>query len=605
MFKLQNVIFPKESICNEEELFFRKIGIPISNNLNEDSLEFVKKQRINFDTYFNSFSLLKWYTYAGVNNVHLNLSVKGKFVVRLIHYTIRDNRQLDWRIIREFQINSDGRKEEFSFEYITEHPFGLLAFGLEALEDDSILYGGYYSTKVNKERIRDVKIGLGICTYRREQYVFNNMKNLCKSILNNRDSKISNKIEVFISDNAGTLLNNNFQSEKIHIFKNKNTGGSGGFARTMIEVNKANSLGEKFTHILLMDDDVIFEPESIYRTYAILSLVKEEYKDSFVGGAMFFVDQKYIQHANGEYWHGERYESFITTYNLDRDMRRLDNITENEHLTNANYQAWWYCAIPMSICRMDNLSLPLFIKSDDIEFSIRNLKNLITINGIAVWHEAFETKYAASNEYYTVRNYLITSSIHNINLTPNDIKTYVKNYTMHYLSNFKYLEIELFYKAISDFFKGVDYLKSIDLETYHKEIMKNGYKMQNIEELGLPFSEELYHQTLCTPYPKSKLKRMFRIITLNGLLLPSKKVVALGMWGGSHIQTYRAKYIIRYEPKNKKAFVLQRSLSKFVKSMIAYFKIMSEIDKKYLSAKKEFADRYEELINIDFWKEKL
>ena len=39
------------------------------------------------------------------------------------------------------------------------------------------------------------------------------------------------------------------------------------------------------THVLLMDDDVVMQPESIYRTYRILSLLKDEYKDSFVGGA--------------------------------------------------------------------------------------------------------------------------------------------------------------------------------------------------------------------------------------------------------------------------------------------------------------------------------
>ena len=44
------------------------------------------------------------------------------------------------------------------------------------------------------------------------------MKNLCHTILNNTDSEIRNKVEVFISDNAGTLINNNFDSKKIHLF---------------------------------------------------------------------------------------------------------------------------------------------------------------------------------------------------------------------------------------------------------------------------------------------------------------------------------------------------------------------------------------------------
>ena len=55
------------------------------------------------------------------------------------------------------------------------------------------------------------------------------------------------------------------------------------------------------------------------------------------------------------------------------------------------------------------------------------MNNLITINGVAVWHESFESKYSASNEYYTVRNYLITSSIHRIGLKAKDIRKYTKN----------------------------------------------------------------------------------------------------------------------------------------------------------------------------------
>ena len=176
----------------------------------------------------------------------------------------------------------------------------------------------------------------------------------------------------------------------------------------------SNDAGAGFTHILLMDDDIIFDPESIFRTFSMLSLLKPEYSDAFVGGAMFRIDKQYLQHASGEYWHGDRCESFITTYNSGRDMRRLLDIAENDNFTDANYQAWWFCAIPMSTCRRDNLPLPFFIKSDDIEYSIRNLKHLILLNGINVWHESFESKYSASNEYYTVRNYLITSSVRGV-----------------------------------------------------------------------------------------------------------------------------------------------------------------------------------------------
>ena len=603
---LQNIVFPNKTICDVPELYYRLIGIPTSDTIvyAGESFTFRKHQRVNFDTYINSLSLLKWNTYAKVNNVYLNLSLKGKFKVKLIHDILQDGGAIKTICLGAYTVESETEKT-FSFEYVTDVPWGTLTFYLEALEDNSVLYSGNYSTKVSEKDIKNVKIGIGICTYKREKYVQNNMNNLCNSFLNNNDSIMHNKVEVFISDNAQTLTQDMFESPSIHLFSNKNTGGSGGFTRTMIEVNRANIEGSGFTHILLMDDDVVFDPESIFRTFSMLSLLKDDYKDAFVGGAMFRTDKQYLQHASGEYWHGERSESFITTYNSNRDMRNLKDVCENENFNDANYQAWWYCAIPMTICRLDNLSLPLFIKSDDIEYSIRNLKNVILLNGINVWHESFESKYSASNEYYTVRNYLITSSIHDIGLTPEQIKRYVKGYFRHYLVNFKYLEIKLFFDAIEDFLKGVDYIKSIDLEKLHKVIMKDAYKIQDAKSLPIPFSIDLYEKTLSTPHVSSKIRRLFRFATLNGLLLPSNKVISLGMWGGSSAQTFRAKYIIRYEPSTKKGFVLQRSLTKCLASYFRYKRILHKIDRRFIKARDEFKSRYKELIDINFWETKL
>ena len=42
----------------------------------------------------------------------------------------------------------------------------------------------------------------------------------------------------------------------------------------------------KATHILLMDDDVAVSPESIKRTYNLLKILNDEYKNAFISGAM-------------------------------------------------------------------------------------------------------------------------------------------------------------------------------------------------------------------------------------------------------------------------------------------------------------------------------
>lgn len=602
---IQEIIFPKETVFDCEELYYRKIGIPTSEEIYRDKIVFHKNQRIAFDTYFNSLSLLKWmrYTYAN-SSFGLRIRVKGSFLVSLIHMWLEPGGLVQYKTLSQHNVNAL-EEESFNFSYITDNPWGCLAFVLESFDEGGIFYSGeYYSDIQQKENI--VKLGIGICTYKRETYVKNNISNIKKYIIDNDKCEAKDKLEIFISDNAQTIENAFKNVHHVHVVENKNTGGSGGFTRCMIEAIKYNELNkDKLTHLLLMDDDVKFDPSAILKTYRILTLLKPQYLDAFIGGAMFKMGQPNIQHASGEFWHGERCESFVETYNSNRNMINIKDILENENLTDANYQAWWYCAMPMSVVTYDNLSMPFFIKSDDIEYSIRNLHTLILMNGINVWHESFESKYSAPNEYYTVRNYLISAAIHGVKVGKDRIEHLLNSYYKHYVCNYKYLEIEHFCNAINDFLKGVDYFKSIDLTELHKKIAPKNYKMLPVEEMPVEVSDKRYFHDIAYDPHWSKAKFKLAKYTINGLLLPAKGYAVLGMWGGSYGQTYRKKFLVRYEINSKKGFILKRSLKKFIHSHKLYKETKRNIKKYYDAVKKEFYERRHELCNIELWKKQL
>lgn len=603
--EIQKIVFPKKNVCDCEELYYRKIGFPSSREIYSDKIIFHKNQRVAFDTYFNSLSILKWskYTYAD-SNFKLKLTLKGSFNVKLVHMFLEYGGKVNYQTLETKKVSCD-KKEDFIFQYVTDNPWGCVAFVIESLTEGGIFYGGAYLSDIT-DSLRNVKLGIGICTFKREEYVKNNISNINACIFENSDCELKNNLEIFISDNAQTLGSEFKDNPHVHLVENKNSGGSGGFTRCMIEALKYNEkVKSGLTHLILMDDDVKFDPVSLLRTYKLLVLLKPEYIDAFIGGAMFKMSDPSIQHASGEYWHGERCESFVETYNSNRDMIDLKNILENENLVNANYQAWWYCAIPMSVINYDNLSLPFFIKSDDIEYSIRNLNSLILLNGIAVWHESFESKYSAPNEYYTVRNYLVTASVHNAEVDKENILFLLKSYFKHYVCNFKYLEIKHFCNAINDFLKGVDYFKSIDLAELHKKIMPMNYKILPKEQLPVKISDAQYFNDISFHEQWSKLKKKFAKLTVNGLLLPSKGYSVLGMWGGSYEQTYRKKFIVRYEINSEKGFVLKRSLSKFIKCLMLYSKTKNNIQRKFNKVKAEFFNRKEELWNYDLWSKQL
>ena len=145
------------------------------------------------------------------------------------------------------------------------------------------------------------------------------------------------------------------------------------------------------THALLMDDDITIDTESIEKTYTILSLLKDEYADAFIGGAMLRIDKPNMQVESGASWNAGDLISNKANLNMNVTWDCLFN--EIEEYTEFN--AWWYCCFPMDVVSEENLPLPIFIRGDDLEYGLRNMKHLILMNGICVWHEPFENKYSS------------------------------------------------------------------------------------------------------------------------------------------------------------------------------------------------------------------
>ena len=98
----------------------------------------------------------------------------------------------------------------------------------------------------------------------------------------------------------------------------------------------------------------------------------------------------------------------LSIYFLIPKNRKLDiNYKIYEDKENM-YAGWWYCCIPVSKMDINKLPLPLFIRGDDVEYSIANHAKFITLNGICIWHMGFTTKYNPAMELYQVhRNSLI------------------------------------------------------------------------------------------------------------------------------------------------------------------------------------------------------
>ena len=472
---------------------------------------------------------------------------------------------------------------------------GIVCATVRADSDTEIL-GGCFETVF--EPIQLTKIAIGICTFRREEFVKKTLETLKRETMENPDSPLYQNVYVYVSDNGQTLPCEELSNDRIFVMPNRNTGGSGGFGRCMKEAYEDR---EKygFTHILLMDDDIVLEPESLFRTYTLLNFLKEERKGAMLGGGLLRLDIPYIQHANGELWQGGRIGFTKRGY----DLRRMTDVVRNEYNLPMDYNGWWYCCVPLA-AQFRGFPLPIFIHGDDIEYGLRFDGNIMTMNGIGVWHDAFDNRKASSMEYYDMRNTLIACAIHHPEYSRLHM---IKRVARHLIGQMLHLRVkdqELTMKGVEDFCKGTEFLKELDPTKLHPEIMKMGYAMQDVSDGLHKFGVDV-EKTKPQPshlYEDGGFAKK-HLLSVNGWLLPAKKETAVLPMGAHPDALYRRKTALLYDPDTSRGFYVERKAKDFFATIGRCFKMGWLLAGKYKKTVKDFQKNGAELISYDFWKE--
>lgn len=588
--KLQNIIFPSEKNCTDEALYFRRIG-NTKYSLADDRVYIEENGLLNFDTYFNSLSASKWFKYTSIKTVKVRLYIEGKVRISLM-YKEKTQSGIIEKCLYENYFDSRLSGNIFDGEFNSEYVNGMYSISVLGVSQESEFLGGYYY--VDDIQPRNIGLAIAVCTFKREKYVYANMKMLEDEFLLNDKSELKDRLYINISDNAHTLDITKFRSSHISVFKNKNVGGAGGFTRGIIETKKQEEKN-RLTHILLMDDDVVMQPESIYRTYRILSLVKDEYIDAFIGGAMLRTDLQWFQTESGGTWNGGK----LVSHKQGLDLRNLDACLYNEVEEKYEFNAWWYCTMPLSIINDKNLPMPIFIRGDDVEFGLRNMKYLILMNGICVWHEPFENKYSSSMFYYIFRNRLIDNAVRNIEYTKEEFLKEFKGQYFRELFTLRYKNAQLLMDGVKDFLKGPEWLMNQDGEKLNQDIMSRCYKLTNVNDLNLVFDYPQYEQML--KFIESPMDQKKRKITLNGLFGKHNKLVCVPVHDAHIAYFYRAYGAVNYDAANNKAFETYFDKKMEIELMKNYFRLKKEVNKKYYEIREEYLEAKSILNGKEFW----
>lgn len=550
--RLQNIRFPEPDICREEELYFHRNG-----------------EWIDFNGYFNLFYIEKRKKYTNQETLTLHLEVGDCQAVRLIH---------DETMIREIELSGQPEPLTLEFPY-QETDKGVFWFSVKpgiSSKSDVPQLSGWYEGKCQEEK--SVRIAAVVCTFKREPYVLRNLKSVLRFL--ERPENASMNLCYWLVDNGRTLSEHEEISrlaaqhpDTIRIIPNRNVGGAGGFTRGMIEaIEEKERLG--LTHVQMMDDDAVMDPELFVRAYGFLGMRKDEWEDITLGGSLWREDFLYIQQAAGEW-----FEEFVVKNDFPlADLRDFHTCTDKYMCEavhkNTPYSGWWCCCMSLNLVRPDNLPIPLFLHHDDIEFGIRNQKaGIVFLNGFGVWHKGFELTFTGVNTYYDVRNTLITTALIEKERSQTEILKWIWKRITVDIIEFRYGEMRLAYQAFYDFCRGPEWLSKTDAEKLNNWLREQ-VAMKPIENLKEELGEEDYRRIkqyaedyrdsyevkTVNEYfgPARKAANLVKKATFNGWLLPAdKKIIALSPVE-SPFQAFRKKKVVLFEPFSGKAVLAKK-----------------------------------------------
>ena len=287
--EIQRVVFPQDADPDVISLYvdadiWAKLGdreVRVSDRahlddvLARDRYRVPAGERVSFASYFNAFPASYWQQWTNVEQVRLSIETSGQGTLLVYRSTAQGVPQ------RMASHPFDGtERHEITLPVTTFGDGGWYWFEVVAGDEDVIVADGRWQT--DADEIRSGGASVGITTFNKPDYCVRTLDALGADttlgtlldrvyIVDQGTQRVS--VEPGFDDVAGSL------GEKLAVVEQPNLGGSGGFARSMSETLDAGTSD----FIILLDDDVTIEPESLARA---IRFARHSKQPLLVGGHM-------------------------------------------------------------------------------------------------------------------------------------------------------------------------------------------------------------------------------------------------------------------------------------------------------------------------------
>ena len=619
-FKFANVLLERNPRSLSYPSLYCRADGPVIEDKADDSWLLCDKGEYDFCTYFNSLSVQKLKKYTNATRFFLHLELKGAAAhVQQTEGGVFSARPEPVAAVTA-EVPASKEWQTIDLELQSNDDTVLVGFTITT-EGQVAIHNSYYAVEYVNE-LHPVEFVLSTTTFKKESFIENNIRLVKEQILGSGE-EIADHFTMYVIDNGRTLDAEKLSDEHVHIRPNQNVGGAGGFTRGMIEAMEQKPVPA--TNILLMDDDVAVSPESIKRTYNLLRLLKPEYQDAMISGAM-------LNYEIGEdQWEDTGYmtpKGSFAPAKPNLRMTLFSDIIYNETFKvsrevqedKQRYAAWWYCCIPMNVIKENGLPLPVFVRCDDAEFGVRCGKELITMNGLCIWHMSFHVRYnAAVERYQTTRNTMIAQCT--TGFAPHsDFMHELHNNIRLELKKFGYANAELCLDAFEDFLKGPKFISQKGAaEASFMRANKNKEKMfsfdevqQQADDLGLDGFElsEIDRQLVDGDKPRTLIQRLQDYATNNGQRILKSEgkgyaVIPVLGWTYPAGAIHNKKYLIVIDWYNKKGAIRVKDPKRYAAITKRYERDLKYYKKNIDRLRKEYSSARAELTSVKYWKQYL
>ncbi len=454
---LQRVILPRD----EDPLDVRPLYVDEPGGLtgratvvSRRSIKIPSHTKISFASYFNAFPASYWKRWTKVDEVVLRLKVRG--AGRIDVYRSKPNG--DTVHLQGTPVSSQRKWSGREFR-VSLTPFedgGWIWF--DVLTNDSSLEidEAAWTTDIPLPRqtvvvgtttIRPVDCVVALQALGEDPQVLDVVEKVV----------VADQGPQKIRDTEGFAEAERRLGDKLQVIEQENLGGSGGFTRVMYEgVHNSDA-----AQVLLLDDDIALEPDGVLRVNAF---ARASSQPVIVGGQMLNLQARSRLHTMGEVvdmgaamWRAA--PGAVTDYDFAKyPLRKSKKMHRRIH---ATYNGWWMCLFPREVVESTGLPLPLFIKWDDAEYSLRAGEHgyaTVTLPGAAVWHMPWTDKNDATDwtAYFHVRNRLILAALHSPDSVRVNIVKQGLKLTLRHLLSMEYSTVAVQQKALEDFLDGPD-----------------------------------------------------------------------------------------------------------------------------------------------------